>query len=288
MGSQIQPAFQEVPFTPSLLRWASAGLSNFEATFSIDGTDHTADIRQDSVASWILVDEQLSTCSLRANAPVGVCAGDGEEIIITVGPTRVFAGTVTDVHRASPDNRDQDLSCYIGCVDYTRLFNRRTVMKHYAQQSATDIITDIITTFTSGFTSVNVVAGLPTVTGGIDFTDETPMRAVTRVMKRVGGYAYIDYRKDVHAFLTESSDAPFDVDDANPSATVRNLTEEKDPRSDADARQCRGPGIDRRRAGGEHRNDGATREHRSLRGERVESGACRVAAVLVHRQIRAG
>jgi len=104
-------------------------------------------------------------------------------------------------------------------VDYTWQLGFKKVTAFYAESSATAIAQSLITTYAAanGFTSRNVVAGLPTVSGGITFTDEDLPNALTRLAARIGGYWYVDYVKDLHFFLTDTGANPTDLTASHPT-----------------------------------------------------------------------
>lgn len=142
----------------------------------------------------------------------------GQDVVITLGSInnldRLFAGVLlTDGHGyiGSPSNgRDQ-----VHAIDYTWHLTRRTISKRYTNQSATAIAKDIVT-YVPGFTSLNVVLGLPTI-DEITFTNVTPIDALQQLAKRIGGYAKVDYLKDVHLAVT-------DVSGTNPTALDSSTT----------------------------------------------------------------
>jgi hypothetical protein len=152
----------------------------------------------------------------------------GEDVIVTLGSvnnlTRLFAGNILEVEKVLIEHTDQYVY-RIAAIDYTWLGDRRIVRKRYTNQSATAIAQDLVSTFTSGFTSVNVAASLATV-DEITFTDETVSGALTRLAKRIGGYWYWDYQKDLHFFLSESTNNPNDLTTSLASLTAFNHTDD--------------------------------------------------------------
>lgn len=142
------------------------------------------------------------------------CAGftpvQGQEVKIFTGDydleSQLFGGHILSLRQSYEVDRPELVVWDCSCIDYTWLLNRRTVIKRYTNQSATAIIQNLISSFTSGFTTAHVVAGLPTI-DEITFTNEDVSDAVTRVMERIGGYWFVDYAKDVHAFVTSTETA---------------------------------------------------------------------------------
>lgn len=139
----------------------------------------------------------------------------------TAASTPIFGGHIVDASYISEESK-LNQAANVRIQDYSWAFNKLPVNGRYISQSATAIVTALLP---SGFTGTNIVAGLPTI-DDIEFIDEPRLAAIVRVMKRVGGYAYIDTLKDVHAFLTEASDAPDTINDAN--VAFRNFVYRKD------------------------------------------------------------
>jgi hypothetical protein len=178
---------------------------------AIDGSSRTSYVRRKSLSITDVIDEGPNTCSFTAE---GFTPAVGEEIVIALGtPTnKIFAGHLQSVEQ-SYDSKPENVVWNCSAVDYTRLLDRRVIAKKYPSQSATAIVNDILTNYTTGFTNVHVTSGLPTIEE-IEFTWEAPTRALTRIAKLIGGYWYVDYDRDVHFFLTETTDAPDDITDA--------------------------------------------------------------------------
>lgn len=152
------------------------------------------------------LDETPNTCAFTIS---GFTPTVGQEVIIALGSKnnsdRLFAGhilTVTQLQATAVAT----VHYAVTAIDYTWLLQGRKVVKRYTNQSATAIITDLMTSFApSGFTTTKVASGLATLDEFTVSGDEDIPGAISRVMKRIGGYWYVDYHKDVHAFTgTES------------------------------------------------------------------------------------
>jgi hypothetical protein len=132
----------------------------------------------------------------------------GQEVAISVGTAanRIFAGHILHVSQSAP-HANQRVRYHVSCVDYHWLLEtRRITGRVYQNTSASQIIDDLMLLAPSGFSTNNVQASMPSV----DFTAnhaETVLQAIRRLMKMVGGYVYVDYLKDVHAFITPETDA---------------------------------------------------------------------------------
>jgi hypothetical protein len=170
---------------------------------NIDGVALTGNVLLDTLTITDQLDEAPNTCSFRVH---DVLPEDGAEITITRGSTngaRWFAGyalTVQEGYVGVPHHVQADVQA----VDYTWLLGMRKVTGQYLNQSATTIVQDLVQRFAgeNGFTTVNVAAGLPYL-DQVTFTDEELPAAITRVVRRIGAYWYVDYHKDVHVFFTE-------------------------------------------------------------------------------------
>lgn len=158
------------------------------------------------------LNETPNTCTFRVNWMV---PAQGSEVIITLGSvnntTRLFAGHVlssTQSYFEKPGNLRSD----VACVDYTWQFGFPKVTKRYVFQSASVIAYDLITTYAAanGFTGTNVAANLPAL-DEITYTNEDLGEAMTRLARRIGGYWYVDYRKDVHLFFVDPGQGPADL-----------------------------------------------------------------------------
>jgi hypothetical protein len=150
------------------------------------------------------LDETPNRCTFRTRQRVPTA---GSEVVVTLGSknsyTRVFAGHAVNVAQAYVGQRPANRIAEVAAVDYTWLLGFVHVTKRYVNQSASTIATDLITTYgaANGFTTIGIAAGLPTV-DEITYTNEDLPNALTRLARRIGGYWYVDYRKDVHLFIT--------------------------------------------------------------------------------------
>lgn len=130
----------------------------------------------------------------------------GDEVIVRLGSTnntrRLYAGTVLSVGERSigtPDYRKVTANC----VDWTWLLDvgSAKVLGHFTG-SATTIALAIMADAPAGFTTTLVETGLPTVDGGITFTNVDRSVALARLAKRIGATQRIDYNKDLYFRVT--------------------------------------------------------------------------------------
>lgn len=172
--------------------------------------------------SLTVTDELNETPNTMQWTAMGAKPTVGQAVILQLGSMnngrRFFAGhvlTVEQFYVGKPAN----IEYHVSAVDYTWLLGLKKVTAFYAEQSATPIAQSLISAYAAvnGFTTTNVAAGLPTVPGGITFTDEDLPNALTRLAARIGAYWYVDYNKDLHVFLTDAGQNPTDLTASHPS-----------------------------------------------------------------------
>lgn len=192
-------------FCQSGVERCGATRSNYHSarTFlTVAGVERWRQVQHDKLAITDILDETPNTCRFVAQ---GFAPTKGQDVVVTMGSInqldRLFAGQILRVNQMYFENPALVSNTFydVTAIDYTYLLNRRLVSKRYSSQSATTIAKDLIASFASGFTSVNVAAGLPTI-DEITFTFQSISEALTNLTKRVGGYWYVDYFKDLHLF----------------------------------------------------------------------------------------
>lgn len=155
------------------------------------------------------LDEAPNTCRFRM---IGAVLNIGDPVVITLGSknsyTRQFAGyalTVDQGYLGDVGQRQDHVYSDVAAVDYTWNLAFVKVTAQYRNQSATTIAVDLVSRFAgaNGFTTKAVASNLP-VLDVMTFTDEDLPDALTRLVRRIGGYWYVDYWRDVHVFLTET------------------------------------------------------------------------------------
>lgn len=189
----------------------------FKVVITVAGVERQANVLpiQGSPWSTLTVSEALNdepdTATFRVK---GFVPREGHAVTIVNGWTKLFGGSVarrTQVNVGTKANVEYELFC----VDWTRLLNRRLVNAKYTAGTVYDNLISLITDFTSGFTTNNVdMAALDAINlDEITFTDEPVASAISRLMKRAGGYWYVDADRDIHAFLEDSADPPAAITD---------------------------------------------------------------------------
>lgn len=169
------------------------------------GRSGTAGTIIESLSIQDELDETPNTCRFRVN---GAVPPIGAEVVVTLGSKnrleRLFGGFVLALNQIYAADKPANVQAEVSAVDYSWLFGFQKVTKRYTNLSATAIARDLVTSYAAanGFTSAAVASGLP-VLDEITFTNEELDQAMTRLARRIGGYWYVDYLKDVHLFLEE-------------------------------------------------------------------------------------
>jgi len=130
----------------------------------------------------------------------------GMEVIITLGSInnlrRLFAGQVMGVQEGYQTHKE--LPSYgVRAIDWTWGLGRVIVSGRYTG-SASTIAETLMGFAPTGYTADRVEAGLPTVTGGITFTNRPLPAALTALAKRIGANWYIDEYKRLNFYTTNA------------------------------------------------------------------------------------
>lgn len=155
------------------------------------------------------LDETPDTCRFTVQGGV---PSIGDEVIITLGSMNgypLFAGYALTTTQGYVGDKPANVQTQIAAVDYTWQLGFILVTAQYRNQSAGAIVQDLVARYAgaNGFTATAVDPNLTTL-DEITFTNEDLPTAITRTMRRAGGYWYCDYRRNVHAFLTETGGGP--------------------------------------------------------------------------------
>ncbi|MGE5553292.1 MAG: LamG-like jellyroll fold domain-containing protein [Betaproteobacteria bacterium] len=188
---------------------------------TIGGVDKSALLRAGSVS---ITDELNSrnTCSFVLLDPTGGYRPSvGQEVIITDGGKRVFAGTIDSVEESQPAGTSA-LACAVSCVDYNQIADRHLVARVYENQTLGAIVRDIVAQDLAGegITTTHVQDG-PTITKAV-VNYQTVAEAFNELAELTGYWWNIDYSKDLWFVARESNAAPWSISDSN--WNCRNLT----------------------------------------------------------------
>lgn len=160
---------------------------------------------------------------------------EGQEIIITLGSknslTRQFAGLVlSDEQGYLLDNPvAENVVHRANGIDYTWPLGALLVIGKYANVYAGPLMRSLVATFSSGFTTKHVAAALDAILlDEISFTNTALPEALTQICARIGAYWYVDYFKDIHAFVTPENiyAPPANLTPTHPS--MRELSNHRD------------------------------------------------------------
>lgn len=180
------------------LRYAPA----FGGSFVIGNVNRTAGIQVGSPTIQDVLNDTPNTCEFVANfKPLA-----GQDVKINYPGAILFGGAIERVEQTYVGSEPANIAWRATCQDYSRLLTRKVINTTYSEQSATAIATDLIAG--TGVSAFGITAGLPTITGGIDFLDTDPRTALAKLAQRIGAYWYVDYSKVLHFFLTDPSPAP--------------------------------------------------------------------------------
>jgi hypothetical protein len=149
----------------------------------------------------------------------------GEEVIITVSGTKIFAGTIDVVVEQTITQAGSEMYYFVTCVDYNQICDRHTVAEVYDNEAVDDIIKDIVDTCLAdeGITYANVEPG-PTIEKAV-FVYRYVNDVFNELSDITGCDWYIDYDKDLHFFARESNVAPEEITDE--SKNYRRISIEK-------------------------------------------------------------
>lgn len=194
---------------------------------TIAGTNRTRLIDPSSFSIQSVLTKQVDTATFavhkfgaRTFAPTV-----GQEVIITLGATRVFGGRII---RVSEDYDKLDFVGYrVECVDYTRDLDRRLVVQNYSDMTVEAIIADIADTY---FDANISVAGVdcPINVDQIAFNYEYPSKCIQQLAELTNYDWYIDYNKVLYFFSKEDNSAPFELSDTGGKYIYETLSIRKD------------------------------------------------------------
>lgn len=197
----------------SKMRLGASRLDYYQPFFylTINGTNRRNNVRVKDIAIQDLLDGTPNTATLRVD---GFTPTKGHEIKMGLGQMDaahyIFCGHILSVDQVYEGQKPANIAYDLRCISYEWLLNRRKVTKRYTSTSASTIAADLLSTFASGFTTVHVERNLDAI-DEITFTNEDLTTCLDRLAKRVGGYWYVDYAKDLHFFVTADSVQAGDV-----------------------------------------------------------------------------
>lgn len=177
------------------------------AAFSIAGTSVGSAIKP-AATIYDELDATPNTARVSVRGSSTFTPAKGQEIIIGLGnaTNRIFAGHILNVSLRQHFRDKKRPTFDLDCIDYSwQLDWKRVQGKAWSSTAVGTIASEIVSTFAPAFT-MRVEAGLTSV----DFQsnhDERVSEALSRLMKMVGGYWYVDYDRIVHVFVNPETDA---------------------------------------------------------------------------------
>lgn len=169
---------------------------------TIGGTDYTPYARLEgyrvqSTLAGGAADSLSAVLDLPQGVPIPL---GGQEIILTNGGVREFAGVVLQVTESSPYGRNDLLRYEVQASDYQFWLNKYLVAKIYPAGTTLDaVVRDIVANYCPGFTTNNVQAG-PALEADQRFDYVRPSDAIKRLADMAQYGWYVDYQKDVHFY----------------------------------------------------------------------------------------
>ena len=161
---------------------------------TIAGVDRTEDIKYTGFTITQHLTHTEDDCSFTIKS--GSRPTEGDEIIITEGAIKLFAGIVNVV-------KDIDLGGLVvySCKarDYTYQLDKLFVVEEYEDTAADAIVKDILAKYCVGFSDAGVASGAPVVEYQ-PFDDVKPSDCLKELAEYVGWQWYVDYGKVVHFF----------------------------------------------------------------------------------------
>jgi hypothetical protein len=184
-------------------------------------------VRLDSLSLSDELNHEPNNVSFRI---AGITPHAGQDVQIFVGARapeyQEFGGHILSVSQVCEAERPALVAWDVQGIDYTWILTRRKVLTQYANVSATIILAELIRDYTGGVIGNSFIDQNLPVIDAITFTNEDLPDAISRVMDRIGGYWYLDYQRQLHAFLVETT-AATPITDAAP-ATMVDIKQEVD------------------------------------------------------------
>ena len=169
---------------------------------TIGGIDRTANTRFESLQIVNTITSNADVADFVVSIPNASTwrPKAGNEVIVTNGATREFAGFALDVTETWPAGTR--LKYKVACKDYLYLFNRKlfvgtsTDASGSSAPTADQVVKGIIATSTDGFSSTGVLSAPAS---GIESFNYVPRGDIIRkIADQVGFVWYIDYNKVVN------------------------------------------------------------------------------------------
>jgi len=180
---------------------------------TIEGTDRSDQVNWNSFKKVEVLSKEPDILDFRLkNTPTKTFRPAlNDEVIATLNGTRIFGGNVVEVREIV----EGKLKFFqVMCKDFTFLLDRLLVKRRFQAKTIDTIISEIVTDFVeAGFTTTNVVG--PTLIDDINFNHFYVSDALQKLADYAGYEWYVDYDKDIHFFLNDEGNAPFNLDETS-------------------------------------------------------------------------
>ena len=151
------------------------------------------------VSSFTLRDALDHTPTTGQLTAIGFTPTIGHRVIITLGSphnlSREFAGTILRTVQSAITSDPQKARVDCALIDDTWGLNTRKVSEYYTG-SASTIAAALVATYAPGYTTA-IAPDLPTLSGGVSFTNQDLTDCLTQLCKRIGANWTCDYQKTV-------------------------------------------------------------------------------------------
>ncbi len=164
----------------------------------VNSVDASSSVDWTSVNLNLVLTKEVSTLNFDIQkTPSATIPVVGDQIDLYDDSGHIFGGTVTETELKIDGGILARYS--ITVVDWSYLFDARSVVQTYTDMDPGEIVQDIIANFTTGFTDTNVKLAGYTIPS-IKFNYQPPTKCIQKLATLIGWDWYIDPDKDVHFF----------------------------------------------------------------------------------------
>lgn len=180
-------------------------------TITLDSVDVTAYVVPGTLSITSILTSQADTAQFTLENAGALTVNDWDEVIITDGAIRIFAGFVLMTDKTQEQGVQVDLS--VSCVDYTILLDKVKVKEEYLDKTDKEILIDLMSDHLSEITTATYVKELRHY-DRIRFNRMSLREIVDQLADIANADWYIDYHKRLHFFSVEENSAPFELSDS--------------------------------------------------------------------------
>lgn len=182
-----------------------------DLTVTINAVDVSAYVVPGSLVINNVLTRQIDTCDLVLEDAGALNIYDWQEIVITDGANKIFAGHVMR-HASSEIGLQVDIT--ISAVDYTALLDKEKVKAEWTSAVTDAEILDAL--FTNYLPEINATTYVHAgrTYSRIRFNRKSLREVVDYLAGAAGADWYIDEDKNLHYFLSEENSAPFELSSA--------------------------------------------------------------------------